>query len=158
MFKPSIKFVVTTAAAGAVLAGVGTVALIRHLRKNKRRKGHFLTNRRRRVITDFLEVAVSDIPHGPIADSLYRHHIQGLSDKRLLILYAAMKVGEFIRGAGIDPTEVTEEQLASVKARYLEAETEKAHDREGMLGALLGHELTELKPLFVIALAVLALV
>ena len=143
----SIKIAAASAAVGAAVSVVGTVALVRHLRRRKRRKGQFLSTKRRQTITDALELASEEIPHGAMGTRLFHSRLQQLSDKRLLTLYAALRIGEFMRESGIDPLKMTADQLAGVRARFAKAEDEGAHDRSGMLDALLAHDVEEVKPL-----------
>lgn len=155
MVGRTLKIAVASAAAGVAISAIGAVVIVRHLRK-RRRKSQFLSNRKRRVITDFIRQTASEIPHGPVGAAAYRKHLEGMSDKRLIVLYAALRIGEFIRDSGIDPTQVTAEQLENVKALFSKAEDEP-HNREGMLSALLTHDIKDLKPLLVAALGILVL-
>lgn len=140
-----------------VVVVAGTVACARRVRKRRRRRGGFLSNRRRQTITEALELAASELPHGPAGATLFRRHLERLPDKRLLTLYAALRVGEFVREAGIDPAKASAEQLEGIKARISGIESEPRRDREGLISALLSHDVEDLKPLLVTALAVLAL-
>lgn len=152
-----VKIVAISATAGMAITVLGAVAIAQRISKRKKRKDPFLSDRKRRVITDVLELAAKDVPHGPLGASLYRKHLQGLSDKRLLVLYAAVKVGEFVRGSGIDPTKVTRDQLENIKSLFTRAQAEKANDRKGLLNALFSHDAADLKPLLITALGVLVL-
>lgn len=157
MNRRIIKVAVVSTAAGVAVGTIGVVLLVRHLHKRRQHKGQFLSNRKRRVITEFLEQAASDIPHGPVGAVAYRTHLQGMSDKRLVILYAALRIGEYLRDAGIDPAHATAEQLKDIKALFSKTEVE-AHNREGMLSALLAHDFSDIKPLLIAALGILVLV
>lgn len=152
-----IKVAAVSAAACMAVGVAGTVAIARHVRKRKRRRGGFLSNKKRQTITEALELAAGGLPHGPAGATLFRRHLERLSDKRLLTLYAALRVGEFVRDSGIDPAQASAEQLEGIRARFSGIESGPKRDREGIVGALLAHDLEDLKPLLVAALAVLAL-
>ena len=152
-----VKIALISATAGAVVA-VGTAALIVKHIHDRRHKKQFLSTKMRRAITEVLELTADEnLPGGAVASSIYHRHINNAPDGKLLALYAAVKVGEFIHDAGIDPTRITADQLNLVRGRFLNAQTEKAGDREGLLKALLSHDLKELKPVLAVALAVLIL-
>ena len=164
MRKPTIvKVAVVSAAVGAVAAVAGIALVVRHVRKRRRRKaqahakGQFLSDRKRQAITDVIDLAAQDIAHTSVGAALYRNHLQGLSDKRLLTLYAALKVGEYLRDSGIDPAAATVDQLAAIKARFTEIEEGEGNDRQGILSALLSHDV-DIKPLLAAALGILALI
>lgn len=155
MFKRKLTTIVAVSAVSGVVLTAGVACLvIRHRRK--RRKKQFLSKKKRAAITEVIELAADEVmPNGVVASSLLHHHLSTLSDKKLLVLYAATKVGEYMREAGIDPLQASAEQLELVKSRFSEAQSEETGDREALLGFLLSHNFEELKPLLIETLSVL---
>jgi len=162
MLARNAKIVAISAAVGSVatLAVVATIAIRRRRRKRERmrkhRAGQFLPEKERRAIADVLELAADNVELGPTATKLYRNHLSSISDKRLITLYAAVKVGQYLRESGIDPMKVTADQIEAVKARFAAAESAEESDRATMLGVLDSLDFSEARQLLAGALGVLA--
>lgn len=152
-----VKIVAISATAGMAIAVLGTVAIAQHIKKRRKCTDPFLSDRKRKVITDAISLAANDVPHGPLGASLYRKHLKGLSDKRLMVLYAAVKVGEFVRESGIDSTQATLDQIENVKSLFSRTLAEKEYNRKGLLNALFARDAKDFKPLLATALGILVL-
>lgn len=105
--------------ATAAVAAITTVGIVRARRRRRRRRAQgFLPRRVREAIREMLSMTAADFLPGGVGMSLYQRRLNKMSDRSLLVLYAVVKAGSFLRKRGADPAAITEADSEGALATY----------------------------------------
>ena len=126
--------------AGAVVvtATVATVAIVRAV---KRRHKRILPRGVRKLMIELMSLQGEDflpqkLPGGTIGKSLFIKRIEREDDRKLMVIFALMEVGYYLKASGIDPASLAKDDLKRVARKFKVELSGAPKDRAALIGEL----------------------
>lgn len=119
---------------------IGTIAVIRHHRNRRKHAHDFLPEEARSSLVELCSLKGEDFVPDGLGTSLYQRKLASLSDRQLIAVYVAIKVGETLRARGVDLHQMSKAEIIHEAERLHHTPKDKDFRREllsqlGSLGA-----------------------
>lgn len=132
------KRLIVAGAIACISASAGAIALARAIRRRRKR---VLKPEIRKLMLELVKLQGDDfvpqrLPGGGLGKSIFFKRIERLDDKQLMVLFAIVEVGYFLKASGIDPLHPTQGQIEQAAHKFTVELAGAPKDRSALLGVL----------------------